>query len=68
MCTKKEKELHEEIARENQKIGVPSKVFLCSVIMIIVNLNLHHSLVMVINLTSEGVESNPGHQHFAIQK
>ena len=61
-------ELHKEVACENQKIDVLSKVFLCSAI-IIVYLNLHYNSVILRNLTSEsGVENNPGPQPFAIRE
>lgn len=45
-----------------------SELFLCSVIMIMVYLNLHESSVMVRNLTSEGNGSKPGPSHFAIKR
>ena len=43
-----------------KNIDVPSEVFSCSVIMIIVHLNLHYSLLIFRNLTSECVKSNLG--------
>ena len=52
-CTRK---LLEKI----KNIDVPSEVFSCSVIMIIVHLNLHYSSLIFRNLTSECVKSNLG--------
>ena len=50
-----------------KETNVSSKLFLCSVIMIMVYLNLHDRSVMVRNLTSEGNGSNPGPSHFAVK-
>ena len=43
------------------------EVILCSAIIIIAYLNLHYSSVILINLTSEGVEINPGPRPFPIR-
>ena len=44
------------------------RLVLCSILIQIINKNLHYGLVRATKLTCEGVESNPGPRNYTIKK